>query len=112
MQLNWFLAGSQGSLNVMGTASLGPGWSLSPTDSGCSPQPLCSEVQRHHSVSLVPFPLGPGEHVFLESVYLSFCEQHLAGEGGDYNIVSMWLMGAWKDSRSSLVGGPLQGPLG
>lgn len=59
------------------------------------------------------FSLGPGEeHVFLESVYLSFCKWHLAGEGGDNNIGSMWLMGAWEDSRSSLVGSPLQGPLG
>lgn len=59
------------------------------------------------------FSLGPGEeHVFLESVYLSFCEWHLAGEGQDNNIGSMWLMGAWEDSRNSLVGSPLQGPLG
>lgn len=57
------------------------------------------------------FSLGPGEeHVFLESVYLSFCEWHLAGEGEDNNIGSMWLMGAWEDSRNSLVGSPLQGP--
>lgn len=31
---HWFLAGSWGPLNTMGTASLGPGWSLSPLSVG------------------------------------------------------------------------------